>query len=55
VKKNRPKAYIPPDAEINFNIYSLPPPKTKYDKQMAVFDIEEVKRLVKGKYGKEER
>ena len=49
------KGYVPPDAEINFSSNPMPPPPTKYDKRMVVFNEEEVKKLVKGNYGKEEK
>lgn len=45
------KVYIPPDTKLNVGNDALGSPITKYEKTRAQFDEEEVKKVVKGKYG----
>lgn len=47
--------YVPPDADINFSNNPLPPPETKYDKDIMIFDMDSVKKIVKGNYGKRDK
>lgn len=49
---NDPFIYIPEDARINIAPDQEEVPKTRYDQNQAVFDQEEVKKVVKGNYGK---
>ena len=53
MKKNK-IVYIPADAEINLEAKPLDPPKTKYEKSREIFNQDKVKKVTKGKYGREE-
>ena len=50
---DKPKVYIPDNALINIENKALNPPKTKYENRRRILNLEDVKKLVKGKYGKE--
>ena len=54
-RKKNIVVYVPPDARINFNNSNEDSPETKYNNRIAVFDINEVSKIVKGKYGRENR
>jgi len=47
------KHYTPPNANLNFQSVKSDIPKPKYEKRKAVFDIDIVKKVVKGLYGKD--
>lgn len=49
----KPIAYIPDNAEINLKTKQMSPPKVKYEKSKQNIDIETVKKITKGKYGKD--
>jgi len=49
---NEPLVYIPPGAKINVENINGEPPPTKYEKHRWVLDINGVKRIVGGIYGK---
>jgi len=46
------KPYLPPDAKINFTEKSMSEPEVEYEKTKQAFNLEEVKELTKGQYGK---
>ena len=50
-KKNKKRAYVPPDAEINLENKKKKPPKTRYERTRAIFERDSVKKFVKGRYG----
>ena len=54
-KDSKPVVYFPPDAQLNFEPSPAEPPKTQYENRRASFDIESVKKVVKGNYGKEDQ
>lgn len=47
-----PKVYIPKGARINLENKEQISPATEYNKRVRVFDIEAVKKFVKGIYGR---
>ena len=51
IKKSKKGVYIPSGAKINIEPSCSEPPKTKYERTMAKFDVNLVKKIVKGKYG----
>ena len=51
----KPIVYVPPDAEINTEVQPLAPPKTRYEKSRAVIERNQVKKIIKGKYGQPEK
>lgn len=51
---SKPKVYIPNNTLINTENKALEPPKTQYEKRKRILHLEDVKKLVKGKYGKED-
>jgi hypothetical protein len=51
---NKPKVYIPKNALINIENKALEPPKTRYEKRRRILNLEDVKKVVKGRYGKED-
>lgn len=51
-KESKPLVYIPNGAKINTENISDLPPITKYEKRRVKFDINGVKKLVGGRYGK---
>lgn len=53
-KISDPVAYIPPDAKINLDRKNMDPPKTKYEKNKWYFNLDIVKKIVKGHYGNSE-
>lgn len=54
VKENEPLVYIPPGAKINVENISNEPPPTRYERHRWTFDINLVKNIVKGIYGKKD-
>lgn len=54
IGRNKPKAYIPPNAQINLDKRVMPPPSVEYQDVEVIFDIDAVKNVTKGKYGKRE-
>lgn len=52
-KENKINIYVPPNAKINLENLNQKPPVTQYNNRMKVLDINEVKKVVKGKYGRE--
>lgn len=53
-KETKPLVYIPPGAQINVENQSDAPPPTRYERHRWTFDVYEVKKFVKGLYGKKE-
>jgi hypothetical protein len=51
-KENKPLVYIPPGAKINVENKNDDPPPTRYERRKFVFQIDNVKKFVKGFYGK---
>lgn len=49
---NRPLIYIPKDAKINLSNSEQNPPQTKYNSRVKVFNIDAIKKLLKGNYGR---
>jgi hypothetical protein len=49
-KKVRP--YIPENAGLNFDNKESEPPKPKYERTKAIFNLDVIRKLVKGKYGR---
>lgn len=45
--------YVPPNAEINLENLNQKPPVTQYNNRMKILELNEVKKVVKGKYGRE--
>lgn len=45
-----PVAYTSLDTKLNFNQENMPPPKTKYEKNRRHFNVDAVKKIVKGYY-----
>jgi len=54
-KDSKPVVYFPPDAQLNFESTPAEPPETQYENRRVTFDIEVVKKVVKGNYGKEDQ
>jgi hypothetical protein len=54
--KNKPRTvvYIPKGAKINIENISDEPPKTRYERRRVRFDVNAVKKMVGGRYGKSE-
>ena len=52
MKKHEPLIYVPPDAKINLENKNIKPTETEYESRRATFDVDAVKNLTKGKYGK---
>ena len=52
MKKDNTVVYIPPGADINVEGQPMEAPKTEYEKRKHRFDIEAVKKVTKGKYGR---
>lgn len=52
---NDPVVYIPPNSKININNKDLDPPITQYNTRVNTFDLEEVKKVVGGEYGRKAR
>jgi len=54
MKDGEPKVYVPANAKINLENNHLPTPEVEYEKTKHVFDINAVKDITKGQYGKKE-
>jgi len=54
-KNKKTLGYVPPDAALNFSNLPAVPPETRYEEGRVTFDIDAVKNLVKGNYGKDEK
>jgi len=54
IPHSKPKAYVPPGAQINLDKKGLLPPPVEYEDVEVVFDINAVKDLTNGQYGKKE-
>ena len=52
MKDGEPKIYIPEDAKINVEKGLLPPPPVEYEERKKVLDLNAVKDVTKGEYGK---
>lgn len=50
-KEETIRPYVPPGAKINLENSNQKPPETQYNNRMKVLDVNEVKKIVKGKYG----
>ena len=50
--KDKPFVYVPNGAKVNLENQHMEDPKTKYDKRVGKFNRKEIKKLVKGKYGR---
>ena len=50
--KSKTIVYVPPGAKINLENTNNDVPHTEYEKRRVTFDINGVKKIVKGKYGK---
>ena len=51
---SNPKVYIPPDAKINPENKMMPEPPVEYEIRKVVFDVDAVKDVTKGQYGKKD-
>ena len=54
-KKKKDKGYtvyVPPGIDPNFEAQSADPPKTRYENRRKAIDIDAVKKVVGGKYGR---
>jgi len=49
---NEPLVYVPPGAKINVENINNEPPPTKYERHRWVLDINGVKKIVGGMYGR---
>ena len=47
-----PVIYVPPDAKINLENRNLPEPEVEYEIRKQFFDVDAVKDVTKGQYGK---
>ena len=52
--ENRPLVYVPPGAKINVENINDVPPNTLYEKRRVAFNLDTVKNIVRGIYGKRE-
>jgi len=52
MKKDQTLVYIPPGAKINVDGKPMDMPIVKYERRRHRFDIEEVKKVTGGKYGR---
>ena len=50
----RPLIFAPKKAKLNFGNTKLSPPKTEYEDRKNVLGKDKVKKIIEGKYGKEE-
>lgn len=50
--ESKPVVYIPSGAKINVENSNDTPPSTKYDHRKVIFDLDKVKKIVRGIYGK---
>jgi len=46
--------YLPPNAKVNSENKNAEPPVPKYNRRKKILDIDAVKKLVGGSYGKKE-
>ena len=51
-KKKGYTVYVPPDITPNIESNSSEPPRTRYENRRSQFNVEEVKKVVGGDYGK---
>jgi hypothetical protein len=49
---NRPLVYVPANTRINFDNKDQDPPTTQYNTRKSVLDLEQVKKIVGGEYGR---
>lgn len=52
VTESKMLVYVPPGAKLNLENTNNEVPRTEYEKRRVTFDINGVKKIVKGKYGK---
>jgi len=55
MKQDHTLVYIPPDAKINIDGQPMDAPKVKYEKRKKRFNLEETKKVVGGRYGRNAR
>ena len=51
-KPDDPVIYVPAGAKFNIDPTNQEPPTVEYNRRMHVLDLEEVKKVVGGEYGK---
>lgn len=54
MKDGELKVYLPKGAKINLDNKDLPPPEVEYENRKHNFDINAVKDVTEGQYGKKE-
>ncbi len=54
-KEREPKIYIPHGAKTNIANLPMDAPVTEYEERKVIFDKDTVKKMVQGKYGKDEK
>lgn len=52
---SKPIVYIPKGAKINVDKCGLDSPKTKYEERRKIFDLNAIRKLVGGIYGKRDQ
>jgi len=52
MSSEKPKGYVPPEAIVNIENQEMPCPEVSYEQRKKFFDIDAVKDVTKGKYGK---
>jgi len=54
MKDGEPKVYVPADARLNAERTRLSPPLVEYEDRKKILDLNAVKDVTKGEYGKKE-
>jgi len=54
MESKKPKGYAPPNTILNVENHSMPSPKVEYEERKKYLDINAVKDITKGQYGKKE-
>lgn len=52
--ETKPLIYIPPGARINIENQKDTFPNTRYEKRRVIFDINSIRKIVGGRYGKKD-
>ena len=52
MKKDQTVVYVPPGAKINIDGQPMDAPKVKYEKRKHRFNLDAIKKMIGGKYGR---
>ena len=55
MKSKKSIVYVPPGAKFNIKQGKMDAPETEYEDRKRIIDIEVVKKVAKGKYGKNKK